>query len=64
MVAFADVPPFLVVSDFGSCLSTGSLHQHYYDEAVDLGGNACLRPPEIRKARPSPDTKLDYSGRL
>uniref|UniRef100_A0AC34FFW5 Protein kinase domain-containing protein n=1 Tax=Panagrolaimus sp. ES5 TaxID=591445 RepID=A0AC34FFW5_9BILA len=52
--------PHLVLSDFGSALSTGSWKVKYSDECVDLGGNLCLRAPEVRRAKPGPNTEVDF----
>uniref|UniRef100_A0A914Z579 non-specific serine/threonine protein kinase n=1 Tax=Panagrolaimus superbus TaxID=310955 RepID=A0A914Z579_9BILA len=52
--------PHLVLSDFGSALSTGSWKVKYSDDCVDLGGNLCLRAPEIRRAKSSPLKEVDF----
>jgi PTEN induced putative kinase 1 len=52
--------PHLVLSDFGSALSSGSWKVKYSDDCVDLGGNLCLRAPEIRRAKPGPTTEVNF----
>uniref|UniRef100_A0A915EI36 non-specific serine/threonine protein kinase n=1 Tax=Ditylenchus dipsaci TaxID=166011 RepID=A0A915EI36_9BILA len=56
-----DDVPHLVLSDFGSALASGDWLVKFEDEYVDLGGNLCLRAPEIRRARPGPNVVLDFS---
>uniref|UniRef100_A0A7E4ZVL3 non-specific serine/threonine protein kinase n=1 Tax=Panagrellus redivivus TaxID=6233 RepID=A0A7E4ZVL3_PANRE len=53
--------PHLVLSDFGSALATGSWEVPYPDDSIDLGGNAALRAPEIRRAKAGPGVVLDFS---
>uniref|UniRef100_A0A1I7YEA7 non-specific serine/threonine protein kinase n=1 Tax=Steinernema glaseri TaxID=37863 RepID=A0A1I7YEA7_9BILA len=52
--------PHVVLSDFGSAMSTGSWLLEYPDDGVDLGGNQALRAPEIRCARPGPQVSVNY----
>lgn len=53
--------PHLVLSDFGSALANHNWLVNYENEHVDLGGNLSLMAPEIRRARPGLNVKLDYS---
>jgi PTEN induced putative kinase 1 len=52
--------PHVVLSDFGSALSTGSWKVQYPYDDVDLGGNLCLRAPEIRRAKPGKGKEVDF----
>ena len=52
--------PHLVISDFGSALSSGTWKVSYPNDTVDLGGNLCLRAPEVRRAQPGPDSEVDF----
>jgi PTEN induced putative kinase 1 len=50
----------LVLSDFGSALAVGDWILPFPNRDTDLGGNLALRAPEVRKARPGPDSFIDY----
>ena len=54
--------PHLVLSDFGSALSSGDwiLHCSNDGEFSDLGGNLALRAPEIRRICPELNSWIDY----
>lgn len=54
----ADIP-WLVISDFGSCLT--SLQLSFPTEEVCRGGNRALMAPEIISAQSGPFVTLDYS---
>ncbi|KAI1720270.1 protein kinase domain-containing protein [Ditylenchus destructor] len=56
-----DEVPHLVLSDFGSALSTGSWKVKYPNEHIDLGGNIATRAPEITRQIPAPNVVLDFS---
>ena len=51
--------PWLVISDFGSCLTT--LELPFQSEEVCRGGNRALMAPEIICAKSGPFVTLDYS---
>ncbi|XP_047406640.1 serine/threonine-protein kinase PINK1, mitochondrial [Sciurus carolinensis] len=59
----ADGCPWLVISDFGCCLADESvgLQLPFTSWYVDLGGNGCLRAPEVSTACPGPRAVIDYS---
>ncbi|KAK0395476.1 hypothetical protein QR680_001296 [Steinernema hermaphroditum] len=52
--------PHVVLSDFGSAMSTGSWLLPYPNDRIDLGGNLALRAPEIRCAIPGPGVCVNY----
>lgn len=56
-----DEVPHLVLSDFGSALAKGDFRMAHTDESADLGGNLCLRAPEIRRSKPGPDVLVDFT---
>uniref|UniRef100_A0A8D2KKI0 Serine/threonine-protein kinase PINK1, mitochondrial n=1 Tax=Urocitellus parryii TaxID=9999 RepID=A0A8D2KKI0_UROPR len=59
----ADGCPWLVISDFGCCLADErvGLQLPFTSWYVDLGGNGCLRAPEVSTACPGPRAVIDYS---
>merc|ERR1712226_1418656 len=50
--------PGLVITDFGCCLPSLSLH--FVSPEITRGGNAALMPPEIINASPGLFSRLDY----
>ncbi|PAV56727.1 hypothetical protein WR25_04996 isoform A [Diploscapter pachys] len=56
---YEDVP-HLVISDFGCALANGSWTVKYRDDTIDLGGNLSMRAPEIKTAKPGPDSIVDF----
>ncbi|XP_058454486.1 serine/threonine-protein kinase Pink1, mitochondrial isoform X3 [Malaya genurostris] len=58
-----DMPPILVLSDFGCCVAdkTNGLQIPYKSGDVDIGGNTALMAPEIINKQPGTFSVLNYS---
>ncbi|XP_055642900.1 serine/threonine-protein kinase Pink1, mitochondrial isoform X2 [Toxorhynchites rutilus septentrionalis] len=58
-----NMPPILVLSDFGCCIADKSngLHIPYTSNQIDKGGNTALMAPEIINKQPGTFSVLNYS---
>ncbi|XP_070561986.1 serine/threonine-protein kinase Pink1, mitochondrial-like [Ptychodera flava] len=54
--------PKVAITDFGCCLADSQLgiKLPFTSEEVDRGGNSALMAPEVKTAKPGPNTVIDY----